>query len=881
MRSPSRRPTVSIAVAALVVAGAGSAVAVSRPAQRTVGASVALPAWMHARVDGASTVLTRTVLASLAHATRVGAADPARQLSVTVALVHPDDAGEAALARAIYTPGSPSYHHYLSPAQYDARFGVPAARTDATVAWLRAGGATVESVAGAGDLVNVEASIASLARLFHVDFGAYRLGGRSFVANAQAPTVPTRLGVETVIGLNTFEQVHVPDPMKAVGAHAKAGPHPNVLGLTPNGPFSPQQLWSVYDLPDSNRGSGATAGVFIAGQTAPLISDLRLFEQTNKLPRVPIRVVYGGDPAQTTFNLGADEWDLDTQAVTGMAPDLSSLSYYDAKSFFDADILPTFAKWRDDPNGPLQMNASFGECEQNPLSPVTGQPAINPPLPYGQGLGNVSEVQYEVILRAAAMEGRTLFSSTGDTGSGCGEVAVPGLGAGNGLLVQPVPMQEYPADSPWAVAVGGTDIETTDDTFTHRKLEYTEPTAGGGSSYFLAQQPWMKPVTTMAVPCAVDETGTPYAPGTTCRGVPDVAALYGGQLAAGYNVFSNHIEVPAGGTSLSSPLNVGMWARVQAAAPTPAGLGFAQAEIYKLGTGPTAASDFYDVTVGANGFFTALPGWDYTSGFGVIDVAHFMKDATGNLTPQRPKAQAKVADPTHDACKPLFTTAAGNTDDVLSLPSFTKDPSLDLTKGTVTTSADGKSLVVTLSGPTLSPDLETNVKPFGADFSLIWEYKGVLYYAKATVAAVSGDVSYDDGTVADLAFNSKASIKGTFADHVLTMTVPVADVGNPKAGALLQWPLGLVDSAELGPVFLAIGIDAGADQDYVVGSACSSGKTVVKKPVKKPHHTVSGTKVTKPSGSLAATGVPAALGLVALLATGAGLAIRRRAAGRD
>jgi hypothetical protein len=116
------------------------------------------------------------------------------------------------------------------------------------------------------------------------------------------------------------------------------------------------------------------------------------------------------------------------------------------------------------------------------------------------------------------------------------------------------------------------------------------------------------------------------------------------------------------------------------------------------------------------------------------------------------------------------------------------------------------------------------------------------------------------------------------------MTVPLSDVGSPKAGAVLRWPLGLVDSAELGPVFLAIGIDAGADQDYVVGSTCSAGKTVAKKPVKrpakkpakKPHEAV----VTKPSGSLAATGLPAGLAVTALLATGLGVAVRRRTAGR-
>jgi pseudomonalisin/xanthomonalisin len=75
-----------------------------------------------------------------------------------------------------------------------------------------------------------------------------------------------------------------------------------------------------------------------------------------------------------------------------------------------------------------------------------------------------------------------------------------------------------------------------------------------------------------------------------------------------------------GGTSLSSPLSMGSWARIESAHKNK--LGFAAPLIYQLATsGPPATSpDFNDVTIGANGLYTCLPGYDYVTGLGSWDV---------------------------------------------------------------------------------------------------------------------------------------------------------------------------------------------------------------------------------------------------------------------
>jgi hypothetical protein len=59
-------------------------------------------------------------------------------------------------------------------------------------------------------------------------------------------------------------------------------------------------------------------------------------------------------------------------------------------------------------------------------------------------------------------------------------------------------------------------------------------------------------------------------PGTVCRGLPDVSALSGDVIGNGYTVVTDMVP----GTS--GPLWLGMWTRIQAAAPDQAhGLGFA------------------------------------------------------------------------------------------------------------------------------------------------------------------------------------------------------------------------------------------------------------------------------------------------------------------
>ncbi len=115
--------------------------------------------------------------------------------------------------------------------------------------------------------------------------------------------------------------------------------------------------------------------------------------------------------------------------------------------------------------------------------------------------------------------------------------------------------------------------------------------------------------------------------GQPCRGVPDVAAQSGDVLGNGYAIVAKGVASQGGGTSLSSPLWAGMWARVNQSAGGP-GYGFANEALYRLGQDATTqARDFHDITLGSNGLYAAMAGWDYVSGFGSPRLGGIIADA--------------------------------------------------------------------------------------------------------------------------------------------------------------------------------------------------------------------------------------------------------------
>ncbi|HEX3520394.1 MAG TPA: protease pro-enzyme activation domain-containing protein [Solirubrobacteraceae bacterium] len=132
--------------------------------------------------QAATTSAPAVVQASPAAATpanEVGPAPSSTSIDFNVGLQLSDPAGAAELAQAVSNPASPSYHHYLTPAQWEKRFSPSTASVKALTAWLAAEGITVEAVTPDRMTVQAAAPPSVIERAFATSLAEYRSGGRS------------------------------------------------------------------------------------------------------------------------------------------------------------------------------------------------------------------------------------------------------------------------------------------------------------------------------------------------------------------------------------------------------------------------------------------------------------------------------------------------------------------------------------------------------------------------------------------------------------------------------------------------------------------------------------------------------------------------------
>jgi pseudomonalisin len=603
-----------------VVAALGAAVALPLSAGTAAGAAT-----------GSGWRLTQNLLPGLAKSADHGKVAASTPMTLTITVARPHPAAETAFINAVHDPSSASYRKFLTPSQFATRFGVSSARRAAVKHFLTNGNVHISKISTAGDVYSVKGTAGAVGKLFHTSIHRYKYDGTTFLANTRAPVFPNGLGITNIEGLNTLQRYSIPSKARRSQGSCLPGGISCVDQCVPQigctGGTTPQDLWSVYQQPGKFKGQGQQLAVFGEGRTKGVIKDLRQFEKKYQLPTIPVAVKHPAADKKFTDDSGHIEWNIDTQASSGMAPKASKLTLFFGSDLSDADVARVFSKFADDASGPKQASASYGECETIPqVSALAGQVFNNPnlaQLPAGVGLGNNSDKTLNQITKQNAAEGKTVFVSTGDTGSSCPIVYAAVVGAGNGVVNQVVPVTNSPASLPYVTAVGGTvlytDGKAKNDKRTH---EYGWAYSGGGSTLFTAEPSYQKGVANVNVPCVTDPT-------VTCRGIADVAAQSGDVAGNGYNIVNDgtFLESGGGGTSLSAPLMQGMWTRVQSGAGSK-GDGFANYALYRAGQKDEAKSffdiDSTDLSTGApasNGAYVTEPGWDYVTGWGTPRVS--------------------------------------------------------------------------------------------------------------------------------------------------------------------------------------------------------------------------------------------------------------------
>lgn len=555
----------------------------------------------HAATAPTGWVATRTESLALTRATSLGAAPAATPMSITLSLAVQNQARLASLAENASTPGRATFGHFMSASQAVQEFSPTAAQAGAVAAWLRQSGFSNVAVQPDRLVVSGDADAALVERTFDTSLGLFSWKGSTVYSNTAPAMVPARFGglVDAVLGLNDVA-MNLPYALRP--AHPTVPPaieqriaRPAATGQgTPVYPnlFTPQQLATVYNASSLPNATATTIAVFGSGDMTGTIADLRTAEKADSAPVVPVTVAYTATPsAINTDNpyTGNAEWDLDTQTSTQVAGAVKDEIIYDMETIDDGDLTRAISLFVSQDQA-ITGSASLAECDF-------------------QSYLDGAMFAVDGILEEGAIQGQSLFAGTGDWGAACP------VAPSNGVPDSGPPAEGWPADGTWTTASGGTSLLT--DSSDNYVEEITWYAGGGGVSEFESGGNWSG----VANPATANDPDLI----TGGRGIPDLSA--DADPETGENVYTSGGAEGIGGTSLAGPLLMGLWARIQGVHDND--LGVASIDAYTLYNAVNAADSypqsdppgFNDITVGTNGIYTALPGYDLTTGIGSYNVA--------------------------------------------------------------------------------------------------------------------------------------------------------------------------------------------------------------------------------------------------------------------
>jgi subtilase family serine protease len=381
--------------------------------------------------------LPGTVVPSVAGAHRVAALPADRHVSIAVDLVPRGADRLAAFDAGVSTPGSPTYGHYLTPAEFTARFGPTPDEVSAVRRFLTSAGLTVTSVSANRAVVDASGTVAAVSAAFHTTLSTYSDGRRTFHANDNAVAVPASIApiVSGVIGLDNYTVAH--------RASTVAGPA---------GGLSPTELNSAYRFDRIGAtGSGQTVALWEFDGYDP--SDLTAYDSRYDLSGSPVTTVsVDGAAYDSAPGEGQVEVELDSEVVRAVAPGATQL-VYEAPNTTQGS-LDMANKIVSDGRASV-ISISWGECEQDSSAS------------YLTALDNA--------FSQAVAQGISIYSASGDQGStdctsGSAEPAV-----------------DFPGSSGHDTSVGGTTLSLTGGSY---DSETAWSGSGGGVSTTFAKPSW-------------------------------------------------------------------------------------------------------------------------------------------------------------------------------------------------------------------------------------------------------------------------------------------------------------------------------------------------------------------------------------------------------
>ncbi|WP_405856200.1 S53 family peptidase [Streptomyces sp. NBC_01515] len=414
---------------------------------------VAVPALLAAAVPSAyaaaqphttRAAIAGDVLKGLNHdAARTGAVTAAKHISVAISLTPRNNKGLDTFIANVSNPRSSSYGHYLTKAQFAARFG----RTDAEVKqvkeYLRAQGLTVGKIHSGNLLVDASGTAAQLEKAFGTKLSTWKdaKSGRAFYANETAPTLPTGIAglVSDVTGLNNRAQLH----HQATNTVAPRN--------GPGGGYTPAQLKGGYNVSGTYTGSGQKIALLEFDGFAQ--SNITKYDTNYSLgsPTPTVSKVDGGSGA---LGDGQVEVELDIEVLHAIAPKANVTVFEGPNS--DAGEVDTYQAIVD--SGIPTTSISWGASESQRTT------------------SNINAV--DAVFKAGAAEGLGFYAASGDDGSD---------DAGDGTTTV-----DYPASDPYVTGVGGTKLTVTSANAFSKEVAWSG--GGGGKSSVFKIPSWQTAV---------------------------------------------------------------------------------------------------------------------------------------------------------------------------------------------------------------------------------------------------------------------------------------------------------------------------------------------------------------------------------------------------
>ncbi|MGD0914721.1 MAG: protease pro-enzyme activation domain-containing protein, partial [Terracidiphilus sp.] len=671
----------------------------------------------------------------------VGAIDPNKGFdNVTLTLARSPEEQKAfdQLVEDQRNPKSPQFHHWLTPIEIGAQYGVSDHDIAQVSGWLESQGLHVNLVSPTRTFISFGGTASSLERAFGAPLHNYKVAGEDRFSIVSDPMVPPALApvILSIRGLSTAPErpQHISRLQQMAKPDIYLGAGDNIVG--------PADFAKIYDLPTSETGAGVTIG--IVGEARVNSADITNFNTllgtTMGTATEVVPTAYGGvdpgpaltsepsclTPTNTCSAAVNDYLDAQGEATldetrSGSVAQGASILLVTATS--NSGGITDDAEYLTETAGPPAqiMSISFGGCEADATGAVSG---------------------WSSLFEDAAAEGISVFVSSGDSGAagcdthGAAPPSTPGVASPN-----------YLCSPAYETCVGGTEFNDASDYSTY--WNSSNGTGYESAKGYIPEGAWNDPGTApsslevgssgggvssvIATPSWQTGTGVPSA--RAGRYTPDVAftasadhegylvcmAAYGGACNNGY------IEV-FGGTSASAPDMAGIAALLDQAESA------AQGNITPSFYAAAAAypSAFHDVTVtssGVSGCAVTTPsmcnnsipghttltggtqgylvqtGYDEVTGWGSLDVTAFIEayEALSSISISTPTV---TVTPTTN---PITYTEALTVNVTVSGSNGTATGSVKLTSGSYTSSA------ATLSSGSASISVPGSSLPTGSD----------------------------------------------------------------------------------------------------------------------------------------------------------------------